>query len=282
MEVRQESILSGENPFIVRETDLRILHGHPLRLQGAALILCKTGTAVITVDSRDYPVMRDSQLILLPDTVAVVENAGADFRVWVFYFTRRMFEDAHRQMDAGFLRYLKKHPAYNHTQASAKLARFQFGLLEALYSDAGNRFRSVIATNHLRNILLNTCDKIQRREGLPVKEGGGRREEIYHRFIRLIHKHCTGHRDVRFYADKLCISPRYLAAMTHSTLGETPKFTIDKHVIQEIKTLLSFSDMTLEQIAGKLNFPDQSYLGRFFKRHTGMSLNRYRLDAGVH
>ena len=58
--------------------------------------------------------------------------------------------------------------------------------------------------------------------------------------------------------------------------GETRKEMIDKWIVHEIKLMLMFSDLSLQQIADRMHFPDQSYLGRFFKRHTGSSPLAYR------
>lgn len=56
----------------------------------------------------------------------------------------------------------------------------------------------------------------------------------------------------------------------------SPKEIIDKRVILEIKVLLQSTDYTIQEISRLLHFPDQSYLGRYFKRHTGMSASEYR------
>lgn len=68
----------------------------------------------------------------------------------------------------------------------------------------------------------------------------------------------------------------YLASVTRTLTGETPKETIDKWIVHEIKLMLMFSDLTLQQIADRMHFPDQSYLGRYFKRHTGSSPVAFR------
>ncbi|MCI7750125.1 MAG: helix-turn-helix domain-containing protein, partial [Bacteroidales bacterium] len=81
---------------------------------------------------------------------------------------------------------------------------------------------------------------------------------------------------VEYYAGRLDISPRYLGTITREIDGQSPKDIIDTYIVQEIKILLSFSDMTLQQIADQLRFPDQSYLGRYFKRLAGKSPLEYR------
>lgn len=79
-----------------------------------------------------------------------------------------------------------------------------------------------------------------------------------------------------FYADKLCISTRYLSTIVRSVARSSAKEFIDRAVILEIKMMLQSTDLSVQEIAYRLRFPDQSYLGRFFKKRTGESPTEYR------
>ena len=276
MKLTKDRILSDENPFIVRETDLRILKSHPLRLHGGAIMLCKSGTATISIDMTSHEIGPDSQITVMPDSVVKIERADDDFRTILFYFTRQIFEEGHRQFTSSFFQHLVSYPVYYHSPFTANLSRQIFSLIMAVYSDMSNRYRTTIITHYLRIILLNIYDKVQRKVVRTNAEEYTRKEELCHRFFEMVLENCIQHRDVEFYADKLCISKRYLALITRETIGETPKSIIDKHLIHEIKAMLTFSGMPIQQIVDYLHFPDQSYLGRFFKRHTGQSPAEYR------
>ncbi|NDW12845.1 AraC family transcriptional regulator [Bacteroides sp. 214] len=273
----KERVISEENPFIIRVTDLKLLHGHPFRLQGGAVIFCKNGNAKLVVDTESYPLNTDMEVILMPDVTIMLTEVSIDFEVIFFYFTRKLFLEAHWQFDPSFFQHLRMYPVYQHSVESAKLPKQFAALILSAYVDVNNRYRTIIVTNFLRNILLNIYDKIQRSIAHEQLLGNNlRKEELFHKFMELILVHCCSHRDVAFYADKLCISKRYLAAVTAEVAGEMPKQTIDIHVVQEIKILLSYSEMTLQQIADYLHFPDQSYLGRYFRHHEGQSPLAYR------
>lgn len=99
---------------------------------------------------------------------------------------------------------------------------------------------------------------------------------IYHKFIDLLLTNRDMHRDVDYFARRLCITKSYLAGITRQIIGRTPKEMIDEHIVRAIKTQLAFGDDSLQQIAEQMNFPDQSYLGRYFKRHTGMHPSAFR------
>lgn len=75
-------------------------------------------------------------------------------------------------------------------------------------------------------------------------------------------------RDVAFYAEQLCISTRYLSAITKEVGQISAKEIIDEFLTLEIKVALQSTNLSLKEIADRYNFPDQSFFGRYFKKHT--------------
>lgn len=132
-------------------------------------------------------------------------------------------------------------------------------------------FRNTIIKNRLQNLLLESYDKMQRFAARQhrVPETTTRQSELFHRFVALVHEHCAQEREVSFYADKLCISTRYLSTIVRSVAHSSAKEFIDRSVMLEIKMMLQSTDLSVQEIAYRLRFPDQSYLGRFFKKHAG-------------
>ena len=74
-----------------------------------------------------------------------------------------------------------------------------------------------------------------------------------------MHEHCASQREVSFYADKLCISTKYLTGICKAVTGDSAKKIIDDFAILEIKVLLQSTELTVQEIADRLVFPDQSY-----------------------
>ena len=105
-----------------------------------------------------------------------------------------------------------------------------------------------------------------------------RKEELADQFFKLIMEHYKENREVAFYADKLFITSKYLSQIIKEVSGKTAKDWITEYIVLEIKALLKNSTMNIQQIAIKTNFANQSSLGRFFRKHTGMSLLEYRMQ----
>ena len=81
---------------------------------------------------------------------------------------------------------------------------------------------------------------------------------------------------VGFYARQLCITPKYLTTLIKRISGKSVSEWIDNYVILEAKTLLKYSNMSVQEIAYYLNFPNQSFFGSYFKRNAGMSPSQYK------
>ena len=86
----------------------------------------------------------------------------------------------------------------------------------------------------------------------------------------------TSERNMAFYADKLCLTPKYLSKLVKSVSGRSAPDWIDAFVILEAKNMLKYSDLSIKEIVCKLNFPNQSVFYKFFKSHAGKTPSQYR------
>lgn len=96
------------------------------------------------------------------------------------------------------------------------------------------------------------------------------------KFIELVGLYLEEQHSVRFYADKLCITPNYLNEMVNSTLGISAKQYIQNKVIDEAKKILVYTDLSISEIANNLHFSSVSYFTRCFRQCTGETPLSYR------
>lgn len=94
---------------------------------------------------------------------------------------------------------------------------------------------------------------------------------IFERFMKLLATKHREHRSVKYYAESMCLSPSHLSTVVKRCSGKTVSQWIDDYVIIDAKSLLRFSDMSVQEIAYRLNFPTQSAFGKFFKDKTSMA-----------
>ena len=103
-----------------------------------------------------------------------------------------------------------------------------------------------------------------------------RQTDIYIRLIELVGKYYDLHRSVAFYADKLCLSPKYLSSIVKSISGLTVQQHVFKAIVRRSILLMNNTDMSIKQISDSFHFPNPSSFGTFFKKHTGMSPRTFR------
>ncbi|MDE7156255.1 MAG: helix-turn-helix domain-containing protein [Muribaculaceae bacterium] len=106
--------------------------------------------------------------------------------------------------------------------------------------------------------------------------GPGRSTSYVSDFIKLLHANFMKERSVAFYAEQLCISPKYLSSVLKKYTHRSPGEWIDEYVILEAKNMLRFSGMSVQEVAYTLNFKSQSSFGKYFKNATGMSPTEFQ------
>lgn len=266
-----------EEQFVVGDTDLRYFEEHSCRTEGGAILFCRRGSATVTVDQLRDRVTRDTLLLLLPGSILHLNERTDDFRVRFCAFSLELFSEAAYRLDPSFFHILHEHAIIRLPDRIIEGVRNWFQMASYTYRDRGNIFRNTIIRNRLQNVLLEAFDKTQRfAPDVHSQTGTTRQADLFQRFVALVHEHCTEQREVAFYADRLCISTRYLSTIIRSVAHSTAKEFIDRSVVLEIKMLLGSTELSLQEIAYRLHFPDQSYLGRFFKKHTGVSPTEFR------
>ena len=104
----------------------------------------------------------------------------------------------------------------------------------------------------------------------------GRSSELYNELLDTIVEHHREASDVRFYADLLNVSSRYLAQVTRRISGKSPKAIIDDYLIHEIELQLKSTDNTVQEIAYRFGFSSQAHFTKFFKKLKGISPTEFR------
>lgn len=267
---------TGNEPFLSGTNLRQLSHKRLYKIRGAAILYCRQGQGLITIDLKTYTITENTVVIFLPNSIVNMTEISPDFLLSYFICSTDMFWETIFRLDTQFLHFLKTYPHYTFPAGCTDSIEGLLKASAAIYADRENRFRYPIAKNLLHNFLLDTCDKIYRRFPRKEIESTNRRVELFRKFIDLVHQHCNQQREVGFYADTLCISTKYLTDICRFITSEPAKKIIDDFTILEIKLLLQSTNLLMQEIADRLNFPDQSYLGRFFKRHEGISPIEYR------
>lgn len=105
-----------------------------------------------------------------------------------------------------------------------------------------------------------------------------REQTIFDRFIYLVNQYAAKEHQISFFAEKMCLTERYLGAVVHNASGTTAKEWIDRAIITRVKVELKHTDKSVLQISDEMNFPNASFFSKYFKRITGQTPLEYRLS----
>lgn len=263
--------------FKVGTNNLSAFHNRLVKITNGALLYCIEGEAEIIINLQKYHITPYTSIILFPGWILSLVSASEDFNVHYFAYSKEIMQAACFRLEPAFIHFIADLPCYTHSDHSAiKATTRTFETGWDIYLDKENQFRNSIAQFTIQIFFMNIYDKVHRYFTWEQLKGSSRKEQIFKKFIRLVHKHCNEQRDVTFYAEQLCISTRYLSAVSQEITNQSTKEIIDRFLMLEIKTTLQTTNLSLKEIAERYYFPDQSFFGRFFKKHEGVSPKEYR------
>lgn len=248
----------------------------PVRVAFGMMLLCREGRARLSINLQEYSVERGTQVLLIPNTTVMLLAVSDDFGASCFAFSSQMFDEASYRLDLPFFRFIGDHPVSRHTAETFEPLELWFEMMRHTYEDRENMFRNTIVRNRLQNMFMEYYDKIQRKKLHDMARIPDRQTDLCRRFFNLVGENCCGEHRVEWYADRLCVTTRYLSAITRESVHMTPKEVIDRMLMLEIRIMLETSDKTVQEIADATGFRDQAYLSRYFRRQTGSSISQYR------
>lgn len=149
-------------------------------------------------------------------------------------------------------------------------------LLRAFINDASDsKFNDQIIIHSFTVIVYMFADILMKNSPLAIVHTT-RKEAIAMDFIHLVSEHFKEERKLKFYADKLFISIKYLSICVKEVTGISPQALIANTLMDEAKLLLINTELNIIVIADLLSFSDQYAFGKFFKKHAGVSPRNFR------
>ena len=126
---------------------------------------------------------------------------------------------------------------------------------------------------------MSACER--RKETMPeyIQPDSPINKNLAHDFLFLLSEDRCQHRSVSFYADKLCVSSKYLSHIVKKETGKTVSKWIKEQLTEQIRNLLLNTSLSCKEIAMRLGFPNTSFFGKFTKEHLGCSPMQYRSNG---
>lgn len=252
----------------------------PSRLKALIIGVGTEGETSLTSNLQEFRLKKDSLFIFSPKHILQVQSNNrfkAHLIVIAPDFLKRINIDTKRMMPL-FLQFGSL-PCMELTQAESQSLRSFISMVEQELKGSETDFSSEIIGGLIAATIYKVGDILTHyltehpEVDSPIHN---RAEEYFRQFTELLGEHYKHERSVGFYARQLCITPKYLTTLIKRISGKSVSEWIDNYVILEAKTLLKYSNMSVQEIAYYLNFPNQSFFGSYFKRNAGMSPSQYK------
>lgn len=252
----------------------------PSRLDAFIIGVGTEGETSLTSNLQEFRLKKDSLFIFSPKHILQVQSNNrfkAHLIVIAPDFLKRINIDTKRMMPL-FLQFGSL-PCMELTHAESQSLRSFISMVEQELKGSETDFSSEIIGGLIAATIYKVGDILTHyltehpEVDSPIHN---RAEEYFRQFTELLGEHYKHERSVGFYARQLCITPKYLTTLIKRISGKSVSEWIDNYVILEAKTLLKYSNMSVQEIAYYLNFPNQSFFGSYFKRNAGMSPSQYK------
>lgn len=252
----------------------------PSRLNALIIGVGTEGETSLTSNLQEFRLKKDSLFIFSPKHILQVQSNNrfkAHLIVIAPDFLKRINIDTKRMMPL-FLQFSSL-PCMELTHTESQSLRSFISMVEQELKGSETDFSSEIIGGLIAATIYKVGDILTHyltehpEVDSPIHN---RAEEYFRQFTELLGEHYKHERSVGFYARQLCITPKYLTTLIKRISGKSVSEWIDNYVILEAKTLLKYSNMSVQEIAYYLNFPNQSFFGSCSKRNAGMSPSQYK------
>lgn len=248
---------------------------YPICVEGILFILCIKGTTKLQINMREYNIDEKTLLTILPGSVYEVVEYSEDILFEYIFLSVDFVYDLNVPSDVNILEKMFQHPILDLTEEQFNSLLEFYSFMMKQYKRENHKYRELLSKNLLSAFIVELFDIYAVIEGKEVKINS-HKEKLIQQFIKLLIENIRFERTVQFYADKMCLSPKYLSQLIKKISGASMMEWINGLTIVYIKAMLKTSELSILQISDELNFPNASFFGSYFKKHTGMTPIQYR------
>lgn len=284
-EISVERLLEQDIPQLVRyHKDIVMLNNfgdmslfaHPVRLKATIVLVCLKGVIDCNINLHRFLITENQIFVSMAGDIIHI-NKAEDIEGYAIIFSEAHLQNI--QLDFRFRAqsYLSIRDNGPVSVPYEELTYLKpYYLLMKKNMEEGNDpvIKGLsIALSYTFTSLLNKYQATHARES---DKDETRAEQLFNKFMKLLEAYHTKERSLQFYADKMCLSPKYVSGAIKSYSGKGALEWINEYVVLEAEIMLRYTEMSVQEIAYALNFPTQSAFGKYFKQQLGVGPKQYR------
>lgn len=250
---------------------------YPFKIQFAMMHLCLSGRMRIRSNLNEYELHRNSLMIIIPGTIGQCLEISDDCRIALIAISNDYIIPEENPEGALIVRkFLSRQQPLELTDAQTAGILSIYRAMRDKLRQPDFRFKHDILKGYLQVLYGEVCQLMAPLVEQQDARQSSRKKLIFDRFLEELRQHYTSQRNVGFYADRLCLTPKYLSQVVYAVSGRHAGDWIRDYVILEAKALLKSGQYTVQQVSDLLNFANQSFFGVYFKKAVGCSPTAYR------
>jgi AraC-like DNA-binding protein len=271
-----ESVFLDNDLLLTEHIDKAPMPTEPRRMNFILIGLCLQGEVMYELDTK-MQIIKPGDILIVSDRHVVDSyRCSEDMRGLCMMMSVQFFREIIQNVSdiSSLFLFSRLHPVMRLEDKEIETFKEYFQVIKQKIGDEHNHFRKYLIKALLLAMFYDLSNIIYR-----VKADGkprSRAEVIFTQFITLVEKHFREERRVAWYAKQLCITAKYLSETVKAVSRRTPNEWIDDYITLELRVQLKNSTKTIKEIARDLKFPNQSFMGKFFKEHVGVSPLQYR------
>lgn len=249
----------------------------PRRMNFILIGFCTQGRVQYRMDTVEQMVEPGEVIVISERRVIDNYMASPDLQGLCIMITRSFYQEIIKDVKdlSSLYLFTRTYPVMKLSPRECEVFQRYFYAIRERISDKRNFFRRDLIRTLMLAMFYDLSTVIYSvREQADLRKS--RSDEIFARFIKMVEANCKQERRVSWYAEQLGITPKYLSETIKQVSKRTPNEWIDNYVTLEIRVQLKNSTKTIKEITKELNFPNQSFLGKYFKEHVGISPSEYR------
>lgn len=271
-----ESVFLDDDLLLTERINEAPMPTEPRRMNFILIGLCIKGEVMYQLDTQKQ-VIKPGDILIVSDRHVVDSYRHSDDMeglciMMSVHFFREIIQNV-SDVSSLFL-FSRQNPVMSLEQKEIETFKEYFQVIKQKICDQRNHFRKDLIKTLLLAMFYDLSNIIYRVQYNDKPQT--RADAIFTHFIKLVEKNYRQERRVGWYAAQLNITPKHLSETVKNASRRTPNEWIDDYVTLELRVLLKNSTKTIKEIAQELNFPNQSFLGKFFKEHVGVSPSKYR------
>lgn len=270
----EESIEIGEDLSLFKLKHLLTKFGlnEPRKSQRATIVVCTSGSCRVKINLEVFEIKAPKLVTIMPGQIFEILSNVDTLEGCVVSLSKKFVDKVN--LPGWHHQYMKMYnnPITDIDQSKLDSLLIFYAILHRAAANDKNPFRMQIIENLISVFYYGGVSSLDNSIESNLKYNN----HIVANFLELVQHHYREQRLIQFYANKLCITPKYLSKLVKEHTGRAAADWIEQHVILEARAMLQSSDMSIQQIATSLNFPNQSFFGKYFKRATGVSPKQYR------